>query len=257
MSASHIRYTTQGRIALVHFDRPEKLNALTLAMYNDLGAAFERAQNDDAVRVIVLTGTGERAFCVGADLTESIPALASGRFDISEWDGAHMKTGRITKPVIAAINGLCLGGGFEIMLATDLRIAATQAQFALPEPGIGVVPAGGTLVRLARQIPYARAMELLLTADRFSAAQLLEMGVLNQVVPAEQVLPTALALAERIAALSPQAVQLIKRAVLELDDLPWQQAFAREAVLGQQAFTSDDARRGLAAFAERRKADFD
>src|SRR5690606_1522403 len=257
MSASHIRYTTQGRIALVHFDRPEKLNALTLAMYNDLGAAFERAQNDDAVRVIVLTGAGERAFCVGADLTESIPALASGRFDISEWDGAHMKTGRITKPVIAAINGLCLGGGFEIMLATDLRIAATEAQFALPEPGIGVVPAGGTLVRLARQIPYARAMELLLTADRFSAAQLLEMGVLNQVVPADQVLPTALALAESIAALSPQAVRLIKRAVRELSDLPWQEAFAREAVLGQEAFTSEDARRGLQAFAERRKAEFD
>ncbi len=257
MSEQTIRYEARGRIALVHFNRPEKLNALTLAMYDALGAAFERAQQDDAVRVIVLTGAGERAFCVGADLTESIPALASGRFDISEWDGAHMKTGRITKPVIAAINGLCLGGGFEIMLATDLRIAATEAQFALPEPGIGVVPAGGTLVRLARQIPYARAMELLLTADRFSAAQLLEMGVLNQVVPADQVLPTALALAERIAALSPQAVRLIKRAVRELSDLPWQEAFAREAVLGQEAFTSEDARRGLQAFAERRKAEFD
>ena len=257
MSEQPIRYETRGRIALVHFNRPEKLNALTLAMYDALGAAFERAQQDDAVRVIVLTGTGERAFCVGADLTESIPALASGRFDISEWDAAHMKTGRITKPVIAAINGLCLGGGFEIMLATDLRIAAAEAQFALPEPGIGVVPAGGTLVRLARQIPYARAMELLLTADRFSAAQLLEMGVLNQVVPADQVLPAALALAERIAALSPQAVQLIKRAVCELSDLPWQDAFAREAVLGQEAFTSEDARRGLQAFAERRKAEFD
>jgi len=257
MSEQTIRYEARGRIALVHFNRPEKLNALTLAMYDALGAAFERAQQDDAVRVIVLTGAGERAFCVGADLTESIPALASGRFDISEWDGAHMKTGRITKPVIAAINGLCLGGGFEIMLATDLRIAATEAQFALPEPGIGVVPAGGTLVRLARQIPYARAMELLLTADRFSAAQLLEMGVLNQVVPADQVLPTALALAERIAALSPQAVRLIKRAVRELSDLPWQEAFAREAVLGQEAFTSEDARRGLQAFAERPKAEFD
>lgn len=257
MSISPILYETRGRIALVQFNRPEKLNALTLAMYDALGAAFERAQQDDAVRVIVLTGAGDRAFCVGADLTESIPALASGRFDISEWDRAHMKTGRITKPVIAAINGLCLGGGFEIMLATDLRIAASAAQFALPEPSIGVVPAGGTLVRLARQIPYARAMELLLTADHFSAPQLQEMGVLNQVVPADQVLPTALALAERIAALSPQAVQLIKRAVLELSDLAWQDAFAREAALGQEAFTSEDARRGLQAFAERRKADFD
>ena len=257
ISTEHIHYQTRGRVAVVSFNRPEKLNALTLAMYDGLGAAFERAQQDDTVRVIVLTGAGERAFCVGADLTESIPALASGRFDISEWDGAHLKTGRITKPVVAAINGLCLGGGFEIMLGSDLRIAASEAVFALPEPGIGVVPAGGTLVRLARQIPYARAMELLLTADRFSAAQLLEMGVLNQVLPADEVLPAALALAERIAALSPGAVQLIKRAVLELADLDWAAAFAREAALGQEAFTSADARRGLEAFAEGRKADFD
>jgi enoyl-CoA hydratase/carnithine racemase len=168
-----------------------------------------------------------------------------------------MKTGRITKPVIAAINGLCLGGGFEIMLATDLRIAAGEAMFALPEPGIGVVPAGGTLVRLARQIPYVKAMELMLTADRFSAAQLLEMGLLNQVVPADQVLPTALTIARRIAALSPGSVQLIKRAVHELADMPWKDAFAREAALGQEAFTSEDAQRGLQAFAEGRKADFD
>lgn len=257
MNTAHIRYETRGRVAVVHFDRPEKLNALTLAMYDALGAAFERAQQDDAVRVIVLTGAGDRAFCVGADLAESIPALASGRFDISEWDGAHMKTGRITKPVIAAVNGLCMGGGFEIMLATDLRIAASGAQFALPEPGIGVVPAGGTLVRLARQIPYAWAMQLLLTADRFSAEQLRDMGVLNQVVPADQVLPVALAMAERIAALSPNAVRLIKRAVRELADTEWEETFQREAALGQEAFTSEDARRGLKAFAEGRKATFD
>lgn len=254
---SHIRYEVQGRIALVHFDRPDKLNALTLAMYDDLGAAFERAQQDDAVRVIVLTGAGERAFCVGADLTESIPALASGRFDISQWDGAHLKTGRITKPVIAAINGLCMGGGFEIMLGTDLRIASSEAVFALPEPGIGVVPAGGTLVRLARQIPYAQAMELLLTADRFSAARLLEFGVLNQVLPADEVLPAAMTQAEKIAALSPTAVQLIKRAVLELGDLGLADAFAREAVLGQEAFTSADAQAGLEAFSQRRQATYD
>ncbi|MEY1660537.1 enoyl-CoA hydratase/isomerase family protein [Isoalcanivorax beigongshangi] len=256
MSEPLISQQRDGAVAIIRFNRPDKLNALTLSMYDALGAAFAAAQADPEVRVMVLTGTGERAFCVGADLTESIPELASGRIDISAWDGAHMKGAGITKPVIAAVNGLCLGGGFEIMLATDLRIAAESAEFALPEPGIGVVPAGGTLVRLVRQVAYAHAMELMLTAERFDAASLLRMGVLNQVVPAEQVLPEALALAHRIAALSPVAIQLIKRATRELYDLPWPQAFAAEASLGQQAFTSADAQRGLSAFAERRKADF-
>jgi enoyl-CoA hydratase/carnithine racemase len=133
---------------------PDKLNSLTLAMYEDLGAAFAEVRDDDSVGVAILTGDGDRAFCVGADLTESIPALAEGRFDISEWDPAHQKHTSLFKPMIAAVNGLCLGGGFEIMLSTDIRIAADTAVFGLPERGVGVVPAGGTLTRLTRQIPY-------------------------------------------------------------------------------------------------------
>jgi enoyl-CoA hydratase len=251
-----IAYEVDGGIAEIRFDRPEKLNALTLAMYDQLGEAWAAARADDDVRVVLLTGAGERAFCVGADLTESIPALASDRFDISQWDPAHLKDQPLHKPVVAAVNGLCLGGGFELLLATDIRFASTSASFGFPEPSIGFVPAGGTLVRLVRQIGYAPAMELLLTAERFEPDHLLRVGVLNHVVAPEQLLPAARACAERIAALSPQAVQAIKRSVFELADLPLREAFAREAALGQETFTSADAREGLRAFAERRPPRF-
>lgn len=251
-----ISYEISGTTAVIRFERPAKLNALTLAMYQDLGQAFMQAGHDERVRAIVLTGAGDRAFCVGADLTESIPALMRNEIDISAWDGAHLKHVSIDKPIIAAINGLCMGGGFEIMLATDLRIAVSSAQFSLPEVSIGVVPAGGTLARLTRQIGYAHAMELLLTAGRFTADQLMRMGVVNQVVEPNQLIPAAMHLADKIARLSPSALALTKQAVRELADLPLDQAFHREAILGQRAFTSDDAKRGLAAFARGDKIDY-
>lgn len=242
-----------GAVATIRIARPEKLNALSLAMYQDLGKAFVEAAEDDGVRAVVLAGAGDRAFCVGADLTESIPALASDRFDISEWDPAHLKNVPLYKPVVCAIRGLCIGGGFEIMLATDIRIAAEDAVFQLPEAVHGFVPAGGTLVRLIRQIGHAHAMEILLTAQRFSSSEMLAKGVVNRVLPAAEVEPAARELAERMAALSPSAVQTIKQAALTLQDLPYREAFAAEALLGQRTFTSEDARRGLAAFATRAK----
>jgi len=240
-----------GHVATITLSRPAKLNALTLGMYEDLGRAFAEVRDDDAVRAVVLTGAGDTAFCVGADLTESIPALASGRFDISAWDPAHLKNAAFYKPIVCAVRGLCLGGGFEIMLATDIRIASLDATFQFPEPAHGFVPAGGTLVRLVRQIGYAHAMEILLSARRFSAEEMVAKGVVNQAVAADAVEPLAQETAERIAALSPTAIQTIKEAVLTLQHLPWPEAFAREAALGQRTFTGPDARRGLAAFAER------
>lgn len=246
-----IEVQRSGHVATIRLSRPEKLNALSLAMYEDLGKAFVAVRDDDDIRAVVLAGAGERAFCVGADLTESIPALASDRFDISAWDPAHLKGLKFYKPIVCAVRGLCIGGGFEIMLATDIRIASTDAVFQLPEPSHGFVPAGGTLVRLVRQIGYAHAMEILLSARRFTADEMAAKGVVNQVVAPERVEPLAHEIAAQIAAFSPTAIQTIKEAALTLQDLPLDEAFAEEARLGQRTFTSDDARRGLKAFAER------
>ncbi len=246
-----IDVTRDGAVATVRFARPEKLNALTLAMYEDLGRAFSEIGRDDKIHAVMLAGAGDRAFCVGADLTESIPALASGRFDISAWDPAHLKTGGFYKPIVSAVRGLCMGGGFEIMLATDIRIAAEDAVFQFPEVDHGFAPAGGTLVRLTRQIAYAHAMELMLSGRRFSAEELRERGVVNRVVASDQVEPVAFEVASAIAEKSPVAVQTIKEAALTLYDLPLQEAFAREAALGQRAFTSDYAKETLARFARR------
>jgi enoyl-CoA hydratase len=250
-----IAYDVQDGIARITFNRPAKLNAMTLAMYDELGAAFKAASEDERVRVVILTGAGDRSFCAGADLKESIPALARNEIDISAWDAAHLKHLNLDKPIVCAINGLCMGAGFEIMLATDLRIASSTAVFSLPEVSLGIVPAGGTLVRLVRQIGYAAAMEILMTADRFGSEHLLRVGVLNRVVAPEQLSKTATQLAERLVRLSPTALQVTKRAVRELSDLPLEEAFRREAVLGQLAFTSADAKRGLAAFAEGKKVE--
>ncbi|WEG08670.1 enoyl-CoA hydratase/isomerase family protein [Microbacterium horticulturae] len=243
-------------IGVITIDRPEKLNALSLAMYEQLGEAFAQVRDDPRIGVAILTGAGPKAFCVGADLEESIPALTEGRFDISEWDAAHQKHSRLDKPVIAAINGFCLGGGFEIMLSTDIRIAAAHATFALPEAGVGVVPAGGTLVRLVRQIPYPWAMDLMLRGGRIDAEQARSAGLVNEVVTGTELMKRAGELADQLLAKSWTAMATIKRAVRELADLRTEDAFRQEAVLGQQAFTSADAREGLAAFAERRRAEF-
>lgn len=248
-----ILYAVEAGVAHVTIDRPGKLNALTLDMYQALGGAFRRAQADPDVRVVVLTGSGERAFCVGADLAESIPALAENRFDISEWDGAHIKQDGFYKPVVAAINGLCMGGGFEIMLAADIRVAADHAEFALPEAALGIVPAGGTLVRLTRQIAFAHAMELMLTGERFRAARLAEMGLLNRVVPGADLEDAAMSYARSIAGKGQVAVEVIKRAALTLGHLPYAEAFRQEAALGQFAFTSPEAREGLRNFIHRKR----
>lgn len=238
-------------VATITIVRPDKLNALSLAMYDELGEAFAQANGDDAVRAVVLTGAGERAFCVGADLLESIPALARDDIDISAWNPAHLKGVEFYKPVIAAVRGLCIGGGFELMLGTDIRIVSTDAVFQFPEIGHGFVPAGGTLVRLTRQIAYAHAMEILLTARRFSAEELRARGVVNEVVEPENTLARAQEMASLIAGYSPLAAQAIKRAALTFGDLSMEEAFAREAELGQLTFTSDHARQSLEAFARR------
>ena len=248
-----IDFTKDGHVAIIRINRPEKLNSLTLSMYDDLGAAFQRANTDPEIHSVVLCGEGTRAFCAGADLKESIPALASDRFDISAWDPAHIKYAGFNKPIVSAVQGVCMGAGFELMLATDIRIASQDAVFQLPEVQHGFVPAGGTLVRLVRQIGYAHAMEIMLTAERFSALDMRERGIVNRIEPFDRVEATAIDMARRLAGFSPTAVQAIKEAALTLPDLPIVDAFREEAGIGQRTFTSDEAKKSLAAFAVRGK----
>lgn len=252
---SNIGYEVQNGIAVIKFNRPEKLNTLTLQMYEDLGTAFQMAQSNPAVAVCILTGEGERSFCVGADLVESIPYLNQGHY-IDEWDAAHLKHIKMNKPIICAINGMCMGGGFEIMLGTDIRVASSTSIFALPEVSLGIVPAGGTLVRLARQIPYVKAMELILTGDKIDAQKALEYGVLNYVVEPSQVMDKAMEIANKFLSLSTTAVQIAKESVIKLREMSLEQAFETEAMLGYKAFTSADAKEGLDAFYNKRKPNF-
>jgi enoyl-CoA hydratase/carnithine racemase len=250
-----INYEVNNGIAIISFNRPEKLNTLTLQMYHDLGEAFIKAGKDTNVAVCILTGTGEKAFCVGADLTESIPHLAKGHY-IDEWDPAHLKHSAMYKPIIAAVNGACMGGGFEILFATDIRVASEKAVFALPEVSLGIVPAGGTLVRLARQIPYARAMEIILTARRISAQEALNYGILNYVTGPDKVMDKAMEIAKSMLPLSTTALQTAKESVHKLLNLPLDLAFDTESMLGFKAFGSEDAKEGLNAFYAKRKPDF-
>ena len=252
---SNISYAVKDGIAVIKFNRPEKLNTLTLQMYEDLGKAFQMAQSNPEAAVCILTGEGEKSFCVGADLGESIPYLNKGHY-IDEWDAAHLKHIKMNKPIICAINGMCMGGGFEIMLGTDIRVASSTSIFALPEVSLGIVPAGGTLVRLARQIPYVKAMELILTGNKFDAKKALEYDLLNYVVEPGQVLEKAMEIAEKFLSLSTTAVQIAKESVIKLREVPLEQAFETEAMLGYKAFTSDDAKEGLDAFYNKRKPDF-
>lgn len=252
---SNIIYEVNNGIAFIKFNRPEKLNTLTLQMYDDLGKAFVKAQESDDVGVVILTGEGEKAFCVGADLTESIPYLNEGHY-IDDWDAAHLKHIKMNKPVIAAVNGMCMGGGFEIMLGTDIRIASNKAIFALPEVSLGIVPAGGTLVRLSRQIPFVKAMELILTGEKIDSYRALDFGILNYVVEHGEVMTKAMEIAHKILKNSTIAVQTAKESVIKLHEVPLEQAFEIEALLGYKAFTSDDAKAGLEAFYDKRKAMF-
>lgn len=252
---SNIGYEVHSGIAVIKFNRPEKLNTLTLQMYEDLGAAFQMAQSNPEVAVCILTGEGEKSFCVGADLVESIPYLNQGHY-IDEWDAAHLKHIKMNKPIISAINGMCMGGGFEIMLGTDIRVASSTSIFALPEVSLGIVPAGGTLARLARQIPYVKAMELVLTGDKIDAQKALEYGLLNYVVEPSQVMDKAMEIAGKFLSLSTTAVQIAKESVIKLKEIPLEQSFETEAMLGYKAFTSADAKEGLDAFYNKRKPNF-
>ncbi len=253
-------------VAVVTFNRPAKKNAFTPEMVVNLADAWTEFRDDETLRVAILTGNGD-TFSAGADLGRLIPLLTRARPAEDEWDrrlladpklfqAAILRRFELWKPVIAAVNGAALAGGCEILQATDIRLAAPEASFGLPEPKRGIVPGGGSLVRLARQIPYVRAMQILLTGDALPASTALEIGFVNEIVPRDKLLDRAFAFAARIAENGPLAVRKIKEAVIRSQGRPLEEAFPIEEECSRDVMRSADAREGPRAFMEKRKANF-
>jgi enoyl-CoA hydratase len=248
-----IRYETKDRVAVVTIDRPDAMNALTVEMLGALDAAFAEFEADEGLWAAILTASGERAFCTGMDLKEAIPLLTSGD-ELGYEDHTKRQFSDVFKPIIAAVNGPCIAGGMEMLAGTDLRVAAEHATFGLGEVRWGLVPAGGSHIRLPRQIPWAVAMELLLTGDPIDARRAYEIGLVNRVVPAGELMPTALKLASRIGRNGPLAVRTSKQIAVRA--LGLEAGFVLEKALAARVFASDDAVEGPRAFAEKRKPRF-
>jgi enoyl-CoA hydratase len=253
-----LRSELDGRVARLTIDRPEKLNALDLDTALAMAEAWEQLAADDAVRVIVLTGAGDRAFCAGADLATLLPLITSGGFQegVGARGNVFAKAVPLYKPVVAAVNGDAIAGGTEILQVADIRVAVEEARFGLQEVRWGLFPAGGSTVRLARQVPYCHAMEILLTGKLLTAHEALAIGLVNRVVAREQLESVVDAYVEKLLRNGPVAVQRVKRAVLETQGLQLPAAFSVEAALAQEVFKTDDALEGPRAFVERRDPEF-
>jgi enoyl-CoA hydratase len=248
-----IGFEKQDRVAIVTIDRPDALNALTKEMLGGLDAAFAEFDADDDLWVAILTARGERAFCTGMDLKEAIPLLTSGD-EMGYEDSTKRQFSDVFKPIIAAVNGHCIAGGMEMLAGTDLRVAAEHATFGLGEVRWGLIPSGGSHIRFPRQIPWALAMELLLIGEPIDAQRAYEVGLVNRVVPADQLMPTALDLAARICKNGPLAVRTSKQ--IAVRSLGLEPGFVLEKALAAKVLASDDAKEGPRAFAEKRKPKF-
>ena len=244
----------EARTALVRFNRPKQLNALNGKVMDALCNALEELDRDEAVRAIVVTGN-ERAFAAGADIGEmadasAVDMLRSNR--IGQWDRVR----KIGKPVIAAVNGWCLGGGCELAMTLDLIVAGEGARFGQPEINIGVIPGAGGTQRLTRAIGKSRAMEMILTGEPMGAAEARDRGLVARVVPDELVVEDSLALAAQIATKSPIALRVAKEAVNAAYEMGLTAALAHERRLFYLLFATEDQKEGMAAFMEKRQPDF-
>ena len=257
---SHLLVEKKGRIAYVTLNRPERLNALTEAHWRQLADTWRMLDDDPDVWVIIITGTGEKAFCTGQDLKDVAatgPEAWAGEYSVSNPPGLpdiyEMYT---ATPAIAAINGFCIAGGLEIALSCDIRVAAEHAQFGLQEVRWGIIPSGGGVDRLPRAMPMCMAMELLLTGSRIDAQEAHRTGLINRVVPADQVMSTAEEIAGKICQNGPLAVRAIKEAVLRGYNLTMPQAFQFEKVFSSILNTTEDSVEGPLAFSEKRQPQF-
>lgn len=250
-------------VAVVTINRPEKANALSPALLGELGDAWRRIAADDAIRAAIVTGGGERVFCAGMDMASTIPVsqkLVRGeKIDDRDFRGlrdagtALLAGFDLKTPLIAAINGHCRAGGFDMMLAAELRICVPEATFALEEVALGLYPTGNTTVLLPKQIGWVHAHELMLTAQPIDAARAAALGLVNRVVDRSALMPEAFRLADAIAGNAPLAVRATRNGVREICHLPLNEAWKRQEELGRPLRKTADAREAQRAFVEKRK----
>lgn len=253
-------------VALVTIDRPEKANSLDPATLRELAAAWRRIAADDEIRAAVLTGAGRRVFCSGMDMTATIPLaqrfargerVSDDEFEALRSVNVALLAGfDLGKPLVCAINGHCRAGGFDLMLASEMRYAVPQATFALEEVALGMYPTGNSTVLLPRQIGWVHAHDLLLTARPIGAERAAAIGLVNAVVEPERLLATAFEAADAIARNGPLAVRETRRGIRELIAMPLAEAYVRQEELGRPLRKTEDAREAQRAFVEKRKPVF-
>jgi enoyl-CoA hydratase len=260
-------YEKKDRIAYLRLNRPEAHNAITPEMVLEMIAAWEDYRDDDHLRCAILTGTGQASFCSGADLQRLIPLTTGARKPQTPADKqlqqnplllgqALLRDLALYKPVVAAINGTAIAGGMEVLYGTDIRIASENAKFGLQEVKWSIFPAMGSTVKLPRQLPYARAMEILLTGELMDAKEARQLGFVNRILPADQVLAEAERVARIIVDNGPLAVSAIKKSVIENIGQPLKDALAKEVEYAIPVFLSEDIKEGPRAFKEKRKPEY-
>jgi enoyl-CoA hydratase len=254
MAGEPVRYEATDGIATLTLDRPDVLNAMNNAMRAQLLEIFTRLRTDDAVKVVVVTGAGERAFCAGADIREFLEPPTPTHFrEARKRLDFRAEMERCSQPIIAAIRGFALGGGLELALACDIRIAAEDAHLGLTEINLAIIPGGGGTQRLPRLVGRGKALEMILTGMRVPAAEALRIGLVERVVPVAELMPAAQTLARQIADKAPIALRYAKEAVVGGLGLPLADGIRLENDLATLLRTTEDRVEGAKAFVEKRK----
>jgi enoyl-CoA hydratase len=237
-------------IGVVTINRPEQMNSLSVEMLTGIEDAMMEVEDDPDLWVGILTASGDKAFSSGLDLKEAAPLLTAGS-ELGFADHTKRQFSDVYKPIICAVNGFCIAGGLEMLLGTDIRTAAEHATFGLGEVKMGLVPLGGTHIRMPRQIGWAMSMELLLTGKSIDAKRAYEVGLINEVIPFEELMPAAMKCAERMCRNGPLAMRTAKEIAVRALEL--ESGFVLEKAIGQKVLNSEDAKEGPRAFAEKRR----